>query len=78
MKRYETTSGILYIGECEEMKAIYKSLDRASREEKTWLAPLYLNFPVFHSDKLVGVLIHLGCFRIVQGDKLTRMITDIW
>ena len=78
MKKYKAESGVLYVGECSEMKAIYKSMVRAHTEWKSIISPCF-PFPVFRSDALVGIVINdTYSFYMVQGDRLAREITGIW
>lgn len=77
MKKYVNISdnSIVYIGRTSDVKAMYKSIARASRKYHTDLITLFSAMPKFSENKMAyGIVIEDLFFHVISSDVFTAML----
>ena len=83
MKQYllngEEEFYILYVGEAQEVKTVYRSMLKAWLRGATNFSNAYCDFPKFNYSRCYGLLINETemTFHVVSSDTALRMIADI-
>ena len=80
MKKYNCEDSVIFVGEAEEIKALYKSLRRNSG----YYCSLYEYYPIFNPNKLYGLDLnwyvsdsgHYSYFAVINSDTLARLFND--
>ena len=80
MKRYlnPVTESTYFVGSTTTIKALYKSIDRASKKGNTGMCPLFFDFPCFRESKMVYALCvdHNGFMTVINSDTMLSMIVS--
>lgn len=69
MKKIQTASEeLLIVGTGAELLPVYKAMDRAYFNCRSNYSPVYLDAPKMRSNKMYGIFIDHGEFRVVTAD----------
>ena len=73
------TDYTLYVGEAQEVKAVYRSMRKAWNRNATNFYNLHIDFPKFNYEKCYGLFINDKgmTFHVISSDTALRMIADI-
>lgn len=78
MKRfdfYDDTS--MFVGEAEEIKPLYRSMERAFDSDKSSFSPMYCNSPKFDPRKMYGLVVdENGFFYIINEHVALSFISS--
>lgn len=74
MKRFEVEDSIIYVGECADIRGIYKSMWRASAEGRSNILPTFSSQAKFNKTRIYGLIIEDDRFEIVTGDTAFRLV----
>lgn len=80
MKKYYCENSTIFVGEANEIKALYKSL----RRNDGYYCPFYAGYPTLNPDKLYGLDLnwyvsdtgHYSYFAVINSDTLAHLFND--
>jgi len=77
MKRFDFLDNThMYVGEAEEIKPLYKSMEKGFNSDKTNYSPMYCNSPKFNPYKMYGLMVdENGFFFILSEHVALQMIS---
>ena len=74
MKRFVVEDCIIYVGECADIRGIYKSMWRASAEGRSDILPTFSDQAKFNKTRIYGLIIENNRFEVVSGDTAFRLV----
>ena len=78
MRKFSFDDGThLYVGEPEEIKPLYRSMERAFNSDKSDFCPMYCDIPRFNPMKLYGLVVDENNFFYVISEHVAlHLILD--
>lgn len=78
MKRFDFEDDTsVFVGEPEEIKALYKSMETAFNKDKSNFCPMYCNSPKFDPRKMYGLVVdENGFFYIINEHVALSFISS--
>ena len=80
MKKYSIPNEgmTLITGTAAEVKATYRSMEKAYVRSRTWLYPLYTDSPKFNPDRSYGICINAdNTFNVVSASVALNLIEEV-
>lgn len=80
IKKYTCEDSVIFVGEADEIKALYKSL----RRNGGYYCSFYADYPTLNPNKLYGLDLnyyvsdtgHYSYFAVINSDTLARLFND--
>ncbi len=78
MKKYNLDDGMLIIGTAAEVKAVYRSMEKAYVRSRTWLYPLFVDSPKFNPDRSYGICVNAdNTFNVVSASVALNLVAEV-